>query len=342
MKNNSLLVLVYTSFSILLAGCGGGGSNVQSTLIDNFNMTQGVADTKEGATYIQEFLTSQGSGTLVSTMYSRIDIEGLSSVHSEGWTGEGKTISILDSDSYTNSGHGRNVSDIARIVAPGATRNEYDLGNINSSENISTMSSDVITSSAGFVPSQTSSDGALAAYMDNLVSSMESSDAVITIAAQHSNWSGTRTNGNESEIGRGGFTNCSNTNEMTVGTCNSWAVDGLDSDNAIYVGEIDSNNNIPWWSNQAGSEYKNQFLATSSDEITSASDNNPDGNSYAAPRVAGAAALVRHKFPNLTGNQTATVILHTADDLGVSGVDEIYGHGELNIGKALSPVGNLH
>ena len=342
MKNKSQLILICISSLILLTGCGGGGANVQPTVIDNFNISQGVADTKEGATYIQEFLTSQGSNTLVSTMYSRIDLDGLSDIHSEGWTGEGKTISILDSDSYTNSGHGRNVSDIARMVAPGATRNEYVLGGLNSDENISTMASEVITSSAGFVPSQISSDGDLAAYMDNLVSSMKNSDAVITIAAQHSNWSGTRTNGGESEVGRGGFTNCSNTDAMTIETCNSWAVDELDSDNVIYVGEVDSNGNIPWWSNQAGSTYKNQFLATSSDEITVASDNNPDGNSYAAPRVAGAAALVRHKFPNLTGAQTATVILHTADDLGASGIDEVYGHGELNVGKALSPVGNLH
>ena len=129
---------------------------------------------------------------------------------------------------------------------------------------------------------------------------------------------------------------------MTVANCNTWSIQGLDSDNVIYVGEIDSNNNIPLWSNQAGDANKNQFIVTSSDEITTSSNGEPSGNSYAAPRVAGAGLLVRHKFPNLTGTQTATVILQTADDLGAVGVDDVYGYGKLNVGKALAPVGNLH
>ena len=47
--------------TLLLTGCGGGGgggSNVQPTAIDGFNMTEGAADTKLGATYIQEVLTA--------------------------------------------------------------------------------------------------------------------------------------------------------------------------------------------------------------------------------------------------------------------------------------------
>jgi len=349
MKKNITLILI--SITLIISGCGGGGggsssANVQSTVIDNFNMTQGTADTKLGSTYIQEFLTSQGSSTSVSTMYSRIDLDGLSDAHSSGWTGKGKTISVVDTDSFgTATGHGRLVSDIARMTAPGASRNEYVLSTAlsDSATNISTMASDVITTSAGYTPSSVASDGSLESYLNSFVSSLESSDALITVAAQHSNWSGTRTDGSTSLTGRGGFSTCSNTETMTIATCNTWSVtDDLDSDNVIYVGEVDSNDEIPFWSNQAGSEHKNQFIVTSSDYITLASDGEPDGNSFAAPRVAGAGALVRQKFPNLTGTQTATVILYTADDLGVSGVDDVYGHGKLNVGKALSPVGNLH
>ena len=107
-------------------------------------------------------------------------------------------------------------------------------------------------------------------------------------------------------------------------------------------GEVNSSNEIPSWSNQAGNTHKNQFVVSSSDYITTASDGEPDGNSLAAPRVAGAGALVRQKFPNLSGSQTATVILHTADDLGATGVEAVFGHGKLNVGAALAPVGNLH
>ena len=65
------------------------------------------------------------------------------------------------------------------------------------------------------------------------------------------------------------------------------------------------------------------------------------GTSFAAPRVTGAAALVRHKFPNLTASQLKQVLLQTATDLGAEGVDEIYGHGKLNVQGALSPIGNV-
>jgi subtilase-type serine protease len=54
--------------------------------------------------------------------------------------------------------------------------------------------------------------------------------------------------------------------------------------------------------------------------------------------VAGAAALVRHKFPNLNGPQLKQVLLHSADDLGADGPDEIYGYGALDVLGALSPM----
>ena len=65
------------------------------------------------------------------------------------------------------------------------------------------------------------------------------------------------------------------------------------------------------------------------------------GTSFAAPRVAGAAALVRHKFPSLNGPNLKQVMLRSADDLGEKGPDEIYGHGKLNVLSALSPIDGL-
>ena len=328
--------------SLLLTGCGGGGSTaVIPTVIDGYNMTEGTADTKKGATYVQEFLTEVGSSTTVSTMYTRLDVPGVEQAHLNGWTGKDKTITVLDFD-FSTGAHGRTVSDIARIVAPGATRNEYLLGSLtDSAKNIATMASDVITTSSGYTPFALTASPATATYVDDLISAAEASAALITVAAQHSNWTGDRADSPEI-TGRGGFTACPNDATMTVANCNSWSIQGLDSDNVIYVGEIDSNNSIPSWSNQAGDANKDRFIVTSSDVMTSASDGVPDGNSYAAPRVAGVGVLVLHKFPNLNGSQTATVILHTADDLGATGVDSVYGHGQLNAGAALAPIGNLH
>ena len=65
------------------------------------------------------------------------------------------------------------------------------------------------------------------------------------------------------------------------------------------------------------------------------------GTSFAAPRVAGVVALTVQKFPNLTAAQRALVVLNTADDLGVAGVDAVYGHGLLNASAALNPIGLL-
>ncbi len=347
MKIKKYALISIVSSSLLLVGCGGGGGTVTvaPTVIDDFNMTEGTADTKTGATYVQEFLTEVGSSTTVSTMYTRLDVPGVEQAHLDGWTGKDKTITILDSD-FSSGEHGETVSNIAHLVAPGATRNEYLLGSLgDSAKNIATMASDVITTSSGYTPFALTASPATATYVDDLISAAEASAALITVAAQHTNWSGVKegVNGTDGNgTGRGGFTACPNDATMTVANCNSWSIQGLDSNNVIYVGEIDSNNSIPSWSNQAGDANKNRFIVTSSDIMTSASDGDPDGNSYAAPRVAGVGALVRHKFPNLSGSQTATVILHTADDLGVTGIDDVFGHGKLNAGAALAPIGSLH
>lgn len=69
------------------------------------------------------------------------------------------------------------------------------------------------------------------------------------------------------------------------------------------------------------------------------------GTSFAAPRVAGLAALVRHKFDNLSGAQTAKILLDTATTQGLSCHPncnvETYGQGRVSITDALSPIGRL-
>ena len=76
------------------------------------------------------------------------------------------------------------------------------------------------------------------------------------------------------------------------------------------------------------------------------------GTSIAAPRVAGFAALVRDKFPNLSGAHTANILLETATTMGLachtgaarkspSCARNIYGQGRVDIGAALAPIGTL-
>lgn len=60
-----------------------------------------------------------------------------------------------------------------------------------------------------------------------------------------------------------------------------------------------------------------------------------NGNSFAAPAVAGAAALLKQYWPTLGGKEISRILLDTATDLGAPGVDQVYGAGLLDIEKAM-------
>lgn len=60
-----------------------------------------------------------------------------------------------------------------------------------------------------------------------------------------------------------------------------------------------------------------------------------DGNSFAAPAIAGAAALLKQYWPHLGGKKISRILLDTARDLGDPGVDLIYGAGLLDIENAM-------
>ena len=83
---------------------------------------------------------------------------------------------------------------------------------------------------------------------------------------------------------------------------------------------------------------KNDFIVAHDDILI---PGHGRGTSFAAPRVTGAAALVRHKFPNLNGRDLKQVLLRSADDIGAPGVDEVFGYGRLNVMGALSPINGL-
>ncbi len=57
------------------------------------------------------------------------------------------------------------------------------------------------------------------------------------------------------------------------------------------------------------------------------------------PFVAGAAALLKQRFPLLTAKQIVDLMFATATDLGAPGTDAVYGRGLLNISAAMSPLG---
>ena len=132
---------------------------------------------------------------------------------------------------------------------------------------------------------------------------------------------------------------------------------------AIIVGATDSQNNI--WigsgedpflsagSNKAGSNAQGSFLVAPGSDIHSAC--NPawycsdasdltvalSGTSLAAPHVAGAAALLLQKFPNLSASDVVEILMVTAQDLGDAGPDAVFGMGLIDLAAAIAPIGQM-
>ncbi len=105
----------------------------------------------------------------------------------------------------------------------------------------------------------------------------------------------------------------------------------------IIVGAVDLGLKITGISNRAGLSKNNYVVALGHGAYTTTNDNGyitVDGTSLSAPHVSGVVALMKEAFPYLSGKEIADVIFKTATDLGEKGVDDIYGHGLVNVKKA--------
>ncbi len=154
-------------------------------------------------------------------------------------------------------------------------------------------------------------------------------DAVITVAA-----------------GNGGAACAS----ADLNGCNAVAVamayQNATNSKTIVVGALSgsgSSENIATYSTRAGM-LANRFVLASGEEGVSG----VVGTSFAAPRVAGIAAILKQKFPNLTSAQIANIILLSANkDINNDGVNDftgvspIYGHGKVSLTRALALAGAM-
>jgi thermitase len=113
--------------------------------------------------------------------------------------------------------------------------------------------------------------------------------------------------------------------------------------NVIAVGATDSNDQKASFSNY-GSKLE---LVAPGDNIFSTTRNNGyagdvgdrkngSGTSYAAPHVAGVAALVWSQYPTLSNSEVRQILTSTAVDLGDAGRDIYYGYGKVNASRAVS------
>ncbi|WP_325065227.1 S8 family peptidase [Qipengyuania aquimaris] len=126
-------------------------------------------------------------------------------------------------------------------------------------------------------------------------------------------------------------------------------------DNVIIVGSVDANGQFSDFANPAGDDSQ-FYLAARGERICCVYENGEiyieqtpqgqfvilfSGTSFAAPQVAGAVALIRQAFPNLTGAEIVSLLFESARDGGAAGTDAIFGRGILDVAQAFRPAGAM-
>ena len=122
------------------------------------------------------------------------------------------------------------------------------------------------------------------------------------------------------------------------------AIDPIARGLVLIAGATDATQTLAGFSNKAGNGAA-YYLTALGVRVQSADNNGQtflySGTSFSAPVISGAVALLAQAFPNLTGAQIVDLLLRTATDLGATGTDAVYGHGELNLARAFAPQGTL-
>lgn len=261
----------------------------------------------------------------------------------QGWTGKGVKVGVLDGfsdDDHINS-HGEYVSLVVNSVAPEAelrTQNtDLSRGDIDS--RWAQMDEDgfhIINNSFG-VARYSHIDGSEYTTFDEDAAALVESEYKITGPGDYDeNIIFIFAAGNSGDY-------CP---DKRLHACNFYGAvfygqqqNGLEQEDAIiYVGSIgDDSDELESYSLSAG-PMKDHFMVAHDDVLAKG---DAAGTSFAAPRVAGAAALIRHKFPLLNGFELKRLLLETATDIGDPGVDDVFGYGKLDLENALSPQGDL-
>ena len=371
--NHNFLNLMAST--LLLASCGGGGSSINNSLEISYDYTTGNPssldqansnillgserslpyDGPSGNTFSS---LSQAHNTLNNGLFYPVATRDTlaNNVWSSGWTGKGIKVGILDS--FNSNGridsHGDWVSLVLNSISPEANTILSNLPSGNLSTTLQNANSAfdyyntneyfIVNNSWGFEKPLKNSFGSYTGTnnpnWDDIIS-----DAVTSKITSINQKSEPIYNekmlfvfaaGNGAQYcGSVYITEC----DYFATVYNKVRNQGYEiGEDTIFVGALsDESSTIANYSYQAGNML-NDFIVAHDDVLFSG---DASGTSFSSPRVSGAAALVRQKFPNLTGIQLKQVLLQTATDLGTSGPDNIYGYGKLNLENAMSPQGRV-
>ena len=302
-----------------------------STMFDIFNLNgDDYIDEHEVYTisllYYQEFLNLETK----DKMYAKLNVKGLKEAHADGWVGKGSSIAV-----YDEGKHGIQVVDTIQYVAPLA--NVVYLNSYNTTDFSGLGDFDVTNHSYGYAYGP---NGQYSAWVHFNNIDDAHPDALHVIATPNTSTTtedGTRCDsvndlyycGSAASVWAGGYnyTYTSGGVEIIV----PYTLDG----EYIFVGAYNvSGYDSAYNSPAVGSNEKLQdsYLVTDGHGI-----GNSRGTSFAAPKVAGAAAILLQKFPLVDAGQIKARLLVTADRTFTGYSENVHGQGLLDLNEALSP-----
>ncbi len=373
-----LIRLIISFIFPLIISCGGGGGGGSgSGPVTSYDYTVGTASNASnannnlllGSNSSLPYTASNGSSYASLTAANNALNGGgnpiatqdtsASTAWSSGWTGSGVKVGVVDNFNSNSQidVHGDWVSLVINSVAPEATLGLSNISNLGDPCNATVSSQmNAVENAYDAMENQgyhivNNSWGIEKYSVDcfgngNLIADSTWNASVNTDVQAAINSSSAPYNSNMLFIYAAG-NSAQNCGSSSLESCNYFAsvFKGLKdrgvsnpTSRVMWVGSVvDGGTNMTNYSLQAGNMGED-FMVANDDILTSG---DADGTSFAAPRVAGAAALLRHKFPNLNGSALKQVLLQTATDLGAAGVDNVYGYGLLNIPNAMSPQGTV-
>lgn len=106
---------------------------------------------------------------------------------------------------------------------------------------------------------------------------------------------------------------------------------------------LDANGVIAAYSNRCGSAAAFCLAAPGTDIISTYKGGYgmASGTSFAAPMLAGAAAILKQAFPYLSNQQILAILFQSANKTGIYANSAIYGQGVLDLERATRPIGPL-
>ncbi len=311
----------------LMGSAASGADNTNSTqpTLPTYTMVGGDIDSVHLASVMHEheYTRNQNQYNDIRLAYSL----------ARGYTGKNSTIGVFDSGK--NGFHGSNVAYFAGgTIAPDANVTSYKIGNDNNKFDSFYEIGDTINSatrngtniynfswSASAYATQIKSRAHLEKLTDkNFINSVANAatqnDAIFVWAA-----------GNDSNSQSSAFSSM----PLHIPELNGHFVNVVAWDSATGT--------LAHFSNACGIT-KNYCITAPGTNLDSPEAILPlDGTSFATPIVSAAIAVIREAFPYMKSTQITALLFETARDLGTVGVDEVYGHGMLDLERATRPVG---